>query len=134
MTGITRHNSLSNHTPVHGDAETPKTDKNYIIYGSQGRTSSKSAKSKFKNLAYTLSRPFRFLMKGHIEKSIGARNSMDAMKKINAPTTSNRKTETDSMSSSKTSEVMNTTNSQSTYEIVGRHGGERSAFSGRLWG
>ena len=134
MTGITRHNLTSNHTPVHGNAETPKSNKNYFVYESQGRTSSQSAKSKLKNLAYTLSRPFRSLMKGHIEKSIGTRNSMDVMKKINAPTTSNRKTEADSMSSSKTSGVINLANGQSTYKIVGGHGGERSALAERLWG
>ena len=134
MKGITQHNSTSNHTPVQGNAETPKSNKNYIVYESQGRTSSQSAKSKLKNLAYTLSRPFRSLMKGHIEKSIGTRNSMDAMKKINAPTTSIRKTGTDSTSPPKTSGAINTAKGPSTYETVGGNGGHRSTLAERLWG
>jgi hypothetical protein len=135
MTRITQHNSTSNHTPVHGNAETPKTNKSYSLYESKNSTSSQSAKSKLKNLAYTLSRPFRSLMKGHIEKSIGTRNSMGAMKNINAQTTSNRKTEADSTSPPKTSGVINIANGQSTYEVVGRQGGHRSpTLAERFWG
>lgn len=126
MAGITRHNLTSNHTPVHGNAETPKTNKSYSLYESQSRTSSQSAKSKLKNLAYTLSRPFRSLMKGHIEKSIGTRNSMDAMKNINAQTTSIRKAEVDSTSTPKTSGAISTDGSPSTYKVVGGQGGYRS--------
>jgi len=135
MTGITRHNSTSNHTQVHGNAETPKTNKNYIVYESQRRTRSQSAKSKLKNLAYTLSRPFRSLMKGHIEKSSGTRNSMDSMKNIRETTTSIRKTGADSTSPLKTSGAINTVSGQSNYEIVGGQGGHRSpTLFGRFWG
>ena len=132
MTGITRHNSTSNHTQVHGNAETPKNDKNYNLH--ENRTLSQSAQSKLKNLAYTLSRPFRSLMKGHIEKSIGTRNSMDAMKNINAPTTSNRTTRADSTSPPKTSGVIDTANGTSAYKIVGGKGGQPSTLAERLWG
>lgn len=126
MAGITRHNSTSNHTPVHGNAETPKTNKSYSLYESKRPTSSQSAKSKLKNLAYTLSRPFRSLMKGHIEKSIGTRNSMDAMKNINAQTTSNRKTEADSTSTPKITRTINTASGPKSYTVVGGQGGPRS--------
>jgi hypothetical protein len=73
-------------------------------------------------------------MKRHIEKSIGARNSMDVMKNINAPTTSIRTTGAGSTRPPKTSEVINTANAQSTYEIVGGKGGQRSTLTERLWG
>lgn len=126
MKGITRHNSTSNHTPVHGNVETPKTNKSYSLYESQSPTSSQSAKSKLKNLAYTLSRPFRSLMKGHIEKSIGPRNSMGAIKNINAQTTSNRKTQVDSTSTPKTSGAISTASGSQAYEVVSRRGGYRS--------
>jgi hypothetical protein len=135
MAGITRHNSTSNHTPVHGNAETPKTTKNYSVYESKDRTSSQSAKSKLKNLAYTLSRPFRSLMKGHIEKSIGTQNSMGAMKNINAQTTSIRKTEADSTSTPKTSGAISTASGPSTYKVVGGQEGHRSpTLAERFWG
>jgi hypothetical protein len=135
MTGITRNNSTSNHTPVHGNAETPKTNKSYSLYESQSRTSSQSAKSKLKNLAYTLSRPFRSLMKGHIEKSIGARNSMDAMKNINVQTTSNRKTQVDSTSTPKTSEAISAASGSPAYTVVGGQEGYRSpTLAERIWG
>ena len=135
MKGITQHNSTSNHTPVQGNAETPKTTNNYSVYGSKDRTSSQSAKSKLKNLAYTLSRPFRSLMKGHIEKSIGPRNSMDAMKNINAQTTSIRKTEADSTSTPKTSGTISTPNGPSKYTVVSVQEGHRSpTLAERFWG
>jgi hypothetical protein len=134
MKGITQHNSTSNHTPVHGNAETSKTNKSYSLYESQSRTGSQSAKSKLKNLAYTLSRPFRSLMKGHIEKSIGTRNSMDAMKNINAQTTSIRKTEADSTSTTKTSGAISTASGSSKYTVVGRQGPHSPTLAERIWG
>ncbi len=135
MTGITRHNSTSNRTPVHGNAETPKTNKSYSLYESKSFTSSQSAKSKLKNLAYTLSRPFRSLMKGHIEKSIGTRNSMDATKNINAQTTSNRKTQVDSTSTPKTSGAISIASGPSTYKVVGVQEGHGSpTLAERFWG
>ena len=134
MPEITRHNLTSNHTPVHGNAETSKTTENYIVYESQGRTSSQSAKSKLKNLAYTLSRPFRSLMKGHIEKSIGTRNSMGAMKNINAQTTSNRKTQVDSTSTPKITGTISTASDPSNYRVAGGQGGYRSTLVERFWG
>ena len=134
MPGITRHNLTSNHTPVHSNAETSKTTENYIVYESQGRTSSQSAKSKLKNLAYTLSRPFRSLMKGHIEKSIGTRNSTDAIKNINTQITQNRKTGADSTSTPETSRAISTASGPSNYQVVGGQGGHRSTLAERLWG
>lgn len=134
MTGITRHNLTSNQTPVHGNAETTKTTKNYSVYESQGRTRSQSAQSKLKNLAYTLSRPFRSLIKGHIEKSIGTRNSMDAMKNINAQTTSNGKTEADSTSPPKTSGAISTLSGSSKYTVVGGQGPHSPTLAERIWG
>jgi hypothetical protein len=135
MKGITQPNSTSNQTPVQGNAETPKTNKSYSLYESQSRTGSKSAKSKLKNLAYTLSRPFRSLMKGHIEKSMGTKNSMDAMKNINAQTTSIRKTEADSTSTPKTSGAISTPSGSSKYTVVGGPEGHRSpTLAERFWG
>ena len=134
MTGITRHNSTSNHTPVHGNTETPKTNKSYSLYESKSFTSSQSAKSKLKNLAYTLSRPFRSLMKGHIEKSIGTRNSMDAMKNINAQTTSIRKTEADSTTTPKVSGTISTPSGSSKYTVVGGQGPDSPTLAERIWG
>jgi hypothetical protein len=131
MAGITRHNLTSNHTPVHGNAETPKTNKSYSLYESQSPTSSQSAKSKLKNLAYTLSRPFRSLMKGHIEKSIGTQNSMGAMKNINAQTTSNRKTQVDSTSTPKTTGAISTPYGPSKYTVVS---GQEGHSSQKIWG
>ena len=123
----------SNHTLVQDNFRTQQTNKTYALY--KRPTPTKWAHSKLKNLAYTLSRPFRSLMKGHIEKSIGTRNSMDAMKNINAPTTSIRKTGADSTSSPKTSGTVNTANNgQSNYTIVGGTGGQRSTLAERLWG
>lgn len=127
-------NLISNPRSVHGRAQTPETSKNYVLYVSQNRTLSKSAKSKLKNLAYTLSQPFRYLMKDHLEKSVGTRNSKDAMKNINAPTTSIRKTGPDSASTPKKFETINTTNGCSDYEIVGGNEGYRSTLAERLWG
>lgn len=134
MKSVASHHVASNHRSVHEDAETPKTNKSYCLYKSQSPASSQSAKSKLKNLAYTLSRPFRSLMKGHVEKSIGIRSSMDAMKNINAPTTSIRKTGTDSTSPPKTSGTINTAKGPLTYETVGGNGGHRSTLAERLWG
>ena len=93
--------SISNQALVDSNLATQKPDTTYSVQ--KNKTTSQSAQSKLKNLAYTLSRPFRSLMKGHIEKSIGPRNSMGAMKNINAQTTSNRKTQVDSKSTPKTS-------------------------------
>ena len=135
MAKVDGHYPISSHRSVHEDAEIPKTNKNYILHESQSRTRSQSAQSKLKNLAYTLSRPFRSLMKGHIEKSIGTRNSMDAMKNINAPIVSSRKTGTDSTSPLKTSGVINTASGQSNYEIVSGQGGHGPpTLFKRFWG
>jgi hypothetical protein len=74
-------------------------------------------------------------MKGHIEKSIGTRSSMDAIKNINTQITQSRKTGADSTSPLKTSGVINTVSRQSNYEIVGGQGGHRSpTLFGRFWG
>ena len=135
MRKVDGHHLKSNHRSVHEDAESRKINKNYILHESQSRTRSQSAQSKLKNLAYTLSRPFRSLMKGHIEKSIGTRNSMDSMKNIRETTTSIRKTGADSTSPLKTSGAINTVSGQSNYEIVGGQGGHRSpTLFGRFWG
>ena len=134
MPGITPLNSTSNHIPVHGNAETPKTNKSYSLYESKSSTNSQSAKSKLKNLAYTLSRPFRSLMKGHIEKSIGTRNSTDAIKNINTQITQNRKTGADSTSTPETSRAISTASGPSNYQVVGGQGGHRSTLAERLWG
>lgn len=130
-----RSHSTSNQISVHSNPATSKTNKNYILHENQSRTRSQSAQSKLKNLAYTLSRPFRSLMKGHIAKSIGTRNSMDAMKNINTPTTAILKTGADSTSPLKKSGVINTASGQSNYEIVGGQGGHRSpTLFERVWG
>lgn len=133
MSTKAQNNLISNPRSVHGHAETPQTSKNYVLHESQSRTLSKSAKSKLKNLAYTLSQPFRSLMKDHLEKSVGTRNSKDAMQNINAPTTSIRKTGPDSASTPKKFGTINTTNGRSAYEIVGGNGGYRSTLAERLW-
>jgi hypothetical protein len=124
MKEITRNHSTSHHRSVHDSLKTPKNNKNYSLH--ENRTSSQSAQSKLKNLAYTLSQPFRSLMRGHIEKSIGPRNSMGAMKNINAQTTSNRKTQVDSTSTPKTSGAISTASGSPAYKVVGGQGGHRS--------
>jgi hypothetical protein len=132
MKKVAGNNLTPNHGSVHGNFETPKINKNYSIH--ESRTHSQSAQSKLKNLAYTLSRPFRSLMKGHIAKYFGTQNSMDPMKNINAPTTSIRKTGTDPTSPPKISGAINTANGQSTYEIVGGNGGHRSTLAEKFRG
>jgi len=125
--------STSNQISVHSKLATQKSDTTYSVQ--KNKTTSQSAQSKLKNLAYTLSRPFRSLMKGHIEKSIGTRNSMDAMKNINARTTSNLKTQVDSTSTPKTSEAISTASGSPTYTVVGGQGGYRSpTLAERFWG
>jgi hypothetical protein len=121
-----RSQSTSSQISVHSNLATWKTNKSYSLYESQNRTSSQSATSKLKNLAYTLSRPFRSLMKGHIEKSIGPRNSMGAMKNINASTTTSRKTAADSTSTPQTSGSISKASDSSAYKVVGGQGGYRS--------
>ena len=116
--------SISNQALADSNLATQKPDITYSVQ--KNKTTSQSAQSKLKNLAYTLSRPFRSLMKGHIEKSIGPRNSMGAIKNINAQTTSNRKTQVDSTSTPKTSEAISTASGSQAYEVVSRRGGYRS--------
>ena len=133
MKSIPSNHLTSNHQSVHDNVKSPKTNSNYSVH--ENRTPSKSAQSKLKNLAYTLSRPFRSLMKGHIEKSIGTRSSMDAIKNINTQITQSRKTGADSTSPLKTSGVINTASGQSNYEIVSGQGGHGPpTLFKRFWG
>jgi hypothetical protein len=121
MANIYRDHSRSTSTPIQS---TPENQKSYQIYEvTENSTTSKSLKSKLKNFAYTLSRPFRFLMKMHIENSIGARNSAIAIKDIKGPITSTRTTQAASARSPKTSENTHPPSSEATYEIAGGKGG-----------
>jgi hypothetical protein len=127
--------STSEPIPVPSNLATSKINKSYSLYESQSHTRSKSTKSKLKNLAYTLSRPFRSLMKGHIEKSIGTRNSMDAIKNVNSRPTPNSKTGADSTSTPETSKAISTSPSPPNYEVVGGQGGHRSpTLIEKFWG
>ena len=124
MANIYRDHSRSNCTPIQS---TPENQKSYqICEVTENSTTSKSLKSKLKNFAYTLSRPFRFLMKGHIENSIGARNSAMAIKYIKGPVTSICTTQTALATSPKKSENNHPSPSQASYEIVGSKDGHRS--------
>ena len=124
MTNISRDHSRSTSTPIQS---TPENQKSYQIYEvTENSTTSKSLKSKLKNFAYTLSRPFRFLMKVHIENSIGTRHSAIALKDIKGPVTSICTTQAASARSPKTSENTHPPSSQASYEIAGGKGGHRS--------
>lgn len=134
MNTIARNNLTSNPRSVQGSDEIPKSNKNYILHESQSRTLSKSVQSKLKNLAYTLSLPFRSLTKAHMEKSLGIQSSKDAMKNINTPTASIRKTGEESTGTPKKLKFINTANGPSAYQTVGGNGGYRSTLAERLWG
>ncbi len=124
MANISRDHSRSNSTPIQSNSDNQEGNQAYEI--KKNRTLSKSIQSRLKNLGYTLSRPFRFLMKGHIEKSIGTRHSAIALKDIKGPVTSICTTQAALARSPKTSENNHPPPSQANYEIAGGKGGHRS--------
>lgn len=121
MKNIPRYDSRSNSTPIQSNHENQNGSQVYEV--KKNRTQSKSIRSKLKNLGYTLSRPFRSLMKEHIEKSIGTRHSGIATKDIKGPVTSIRTTPSDLARSPKTSENNYPPPNQVNYEITGGKGG-----------
>lgn len=121
---ISRDYSRTNSTPIQSYSENQEWNQAYEI--KTNRTLSKSIQSRLKNLVYTLSRPFRFLIKQHIEKSIGTQHSAIAIKDIKRPVTSIYTTQADLAKSPKTSENTNPPLSRANYEITGGKGGHHS--------
>ena len=128
---IFRDYSRSNSAPIQSNSDNQAYSQAYEI--KTNRTLSKSIQSRLKSLGYTLSRPFRFLIKEHIEKSIGTRHSAIAIKDIKGPVTSICTTQADLAKSPKISENTNPAPSSANYKITGGKGGYRSStFAGKF--
>ena len=73
-----RSNSVNTEAYLHN---TTANNSDYVVLGSENRTASKSLLSKAKNLLYTLSTPFRALIRTELHRRVGQREENSAVLK-----------------------------------------------------
>ena len=120
-----KNNAVSTEAYLH---KTKASNSDYVVLGDENRTVSKSLLSKAKNLLYTLSTPFRALIRTELHRRVGQREENSAVlkniKSIPMPRSTNneRKAEFENQSAPK-------------YRIVSpRENYEKPLRSHHIWG
>ena len=120
-----RSNSVNTEAYLHN---TKVSNSDYVVLGGENRTASKSLLSKAKNLLYTLSTPFRALIRTELHRRVGQREENSAVFKnikstpMPRSTTNERKTEFSSQLNQG-------------YTVVSEKGGYgKSSLFDRIWG
>ena len=118
-------NSINTEAYLHN---TKVSNSDYVVLGDENRTASKSLLSKAKNLLYTLSTPFRTLIRTELHRRVGQREENSAVFKnikstpMPRSTTNERKAEFPNQSAPK-------------YRIVSpAENYEKPLRSHRIWG
>jgi hypothetical protein len=120
-----RSNSVNTEAYLHN---TKVSNSDYVVLGGENRTASKSLLSKAKNLLYTLSTPFRALIRTELHRRVGQREEKSAAFKNIKSTPMPRST-----TNERKAEFLN----QSTprYRIVSpTENYEKSLSPSRIWG
>ena len=126
MTIHSAHNNSVNTEPYLHNTKVSNSD--YVVLGDENRTASKSLLSKAKNLLYTLSTPFRALIRVELHRRVGQKEENSAALKNIKSTPMPRST-----TNERTAEFAS--QPERGYTIVSGKGGYgKPSLLDRLWG